>query len=152
MQIRQVALADIEQPDPSELKQSRLDMLLNGAESFDAVLNSTSDPITLQGAHPPYEILDGRHRVYLARQQGCTHIPAHLEHGTNPSASVSKERRQVAQANFVYATSDDIDITKEAKDLFKWFFNWYIVIIAAIISLPLCGLLVFLGILGSMAR
>ena len=35
-----------------------------------AVLNSNSDPITLDKSKKPYTILDGRHRIFLARQKG----------------------------------------------------------------------------------
>ncbi len=73
-----VALSDIEQIDfrRDNLKQSRIDTLLDGYSSFEEVINSKSDPITLSGANKPYEIIDGRHRVYLARQKGYTHVPA----------------------------------------------------------------------------
>ncbi|XWK86936.1 MAG: hypothetical protein U7127_22430 [Phormidium sp.] len=74
-----VDLSDIEYVDRSELKQNRLDILLNGYHSFDDVLNNESDksdPIKLDGARKPYSITDGRHRIYLARQKGYTRVKA----------------------------------------------------------------------------
>ena len=72
---RQVSLRDIEDISLRDLKSSRLNNLQNGFSSFDTVLNSQSDPIALTGSKP-YEIVDGRHRVYLARQKGYSKVPA----------------------------------------------------------------------------
>lgn len=76
-QAQQVSLSDIEQVDKRDLKESRLNTLLNGYSSFEEVLNSKSDPIALdRGRGKPYQIIDGRHRVYLARQKGYRSVPA----------------------------------------------------------------------------
>lgn len=76
-QVRQVSLSDIEQVNRSDLRESRLSTLLNGYDPFEKVLNSKSDPIALdRGSGRPYRIMDGRHRVYLARQKGYTSVPA----------------------------------------------------------------------------
>jgi hypothetical protein len=40
------------------------------------VLNSESEPIALDMSSKPYKIIDGRHRVYLARQKGYTEVRA----------------------------------------------------------------------------
>lgn len=58
-----VKLSDIENIDIGNLKNSKLEALENG---------ETSDsPITLKRSSGiPYQILNGRHRIYLARQQG----------------------------------------------------------------------------------
>ena len=75
-----VDLDDIEDVSVSELSDSRLDDLRNGYSSFDEVLNSSSDPITLdESSGTPYSITDGRHRVYLARELGYSSVPAQFE-------------------------------------------------------------------------
>lgn len=76
MPIQQVPLASIEDVKLEDLSQSRIQDLLHGAEPFDGVLNSQTNPITLDGANPPYQIIEGRHRVYLARQKGYMYVPA----------------------------------------------------------------------------
>ena len=62
-----VNLSDIRGVQRSELDGRRLDMLENGYDSFEKVLNSSSDPIALDMSTRPYGIIDGRHRIYLAR-------------------------------------------------------------------------------------
>jgi ParB-like chromosome segregation protein Spo0J len=49
-----------------------------GYSPFDEVLNSRSDPITLDVTSKPYEIIDGRHRIFLARQYGYSEVPAQI--------------------------------------------------------------------------
>lgn len=71
-----VDLSDIQYVDRNELKESRLNTLLNGYDPFEKVLKSESDPIALYKNTKPYEIADGRHRVYLARQKGYSQIRA----------------------------------------------------------------------------
>ena len=66
----EVFLSDIENVDGNVLIDSRLYTLENGYDPFDKVLNSKSDPITLDKSSKPYTILDGRHRIYLARKKG----------------------------------------------------------------------------------
>lgn len=70
-----VYLSDIAHVSRGDLRDSRLDDLENGYSSFEEVLNSSSDPITLSGSKP-YEIIDGQHRIYLARQKGYTKVRA----------------------------------------------------------------------------
>lgn len=78
--MEEVSLDDIEDVHESELSQSRLDDLRNGFSSFDDVLRGGSDPITLdESSGVPYGIIDGRHRVYLAREMGYTSVPAQLD-------------------------------------------------------------------------
>ncbi|MFO0128231.1 MAG: hypothetical protein ACK54J_13670 [Pseudanabaena sp.] len=73
---QQVALSDIRDVKKSELDDARIKTLLNGYNSFDEVLNSKSDPIALdKGRGKPYDIVDGRHRIYLARQKGYKAVP-----------------------------------------------------------------------------
>lgn len=74
--IMKVSLSDIESVSRSELSQSRIDDLLNGYSSFDQVLNSSSDPIALDCSSMPHRIIDGRHRVYLAREKGYGSVEA----------------------------------------------------------------------------
>jgi len=72
-----VKLSEIESVSSSELRQSRLDNLLNGYSSFDEVLNSRSDPVALsKKGNGHYTIIDGRHRIYLARKKGYSSVPA----------------------------------------------------------------------------
>jgi hypothetical protein len=63
-----VALTDIESVDRSELSDKRLNDLQNGYSSFDEVLKNSNDPIALDKSSTPYRIIDGRHRIYLARK------------------------------------------------------------------------------------
>ncbi len=75
-----VSLDDIEDVYKSELDQGRLDTLQNGYSPFDEVLQSRSDPITLErGGGTPYSISDGRHRIYLAREMGYSSVPAQFD-------------------------------------------------------------------------
>lgn len=73
----QVPLSEIEHVNPSDLSQSRLHTLQHGFSSFDDTLNSRSTPIALDGkSGKPYKIIDGRHRIYLARKLGYKAVPA----------------------------------------------------------------------------
>lgn len=66
-----VRLSEIENVNSAELNQKRLHDLLHGFSPFEQVLKSESDPITLDRRFgKPYRIIDGRHRVFLARQKG----------------------------------------------------------------------------------
>lgn len=71
-----VSLSEIESVSRSDLSDSRLRTLENGYDSFDTVLNSSSDPVALDKSSKPYRIVDGRHRVYLARQKGYSSVNA----------------------------------------------------------------------------
>jgi len=72
----QVSLNEIEYISISDLNQGRLDTLQNGYNSFEEVLNSSSDPIKLDCSSSPYKVIDGRHRIYLAREKGYSTINA----------------------------------------------------------------------------
>lgn len=72
----QIRLSDIERVDRNDLKESRLQTLLNGYSPFEEVLRSESDPIALDKSTKPYRIIDGRHRVFLARQKGYSEVRA----------------------------------------------------------------------------
>lgn len=75
--MKEISLSDIEDVSSGDLSQRRLDDLQNGYSSFDEVLNSSSDPITLDDSSgTPYSIVDGRHRIYLARKMGYSRVPA----------------------------------------------------------------------------
>jgi hypothetical protein len=71
-----VKLSDIENVNPSDLSNKRLDTLLNGHSSFDEVLANASDTIALNGKAPPYQIIDGRHHIHLARKKGYREVNA----------------------------------------------------------------------------
>jgi len=75
----QVSLNDIEQVSYSNLEPKKLHALENSHDSFEAQLNSQSNPIALDSKRgKPYVILDGRHRVYMARQKGYSSVQARL--------------------------------------------------------------------------
>jgi hypothetical protein len=78
MAIVQVKLSDIESISRNDLKQEKLDSLENSYDSFEAQLNSKNEPIALYKHTTPYEIANGRHRVFWARQKGYTSVPAIL--------------------------------------------------------------------------
>lgn len=73
-----VKLSDIVNVSRSELNKAKLDALENSYDSFDAQLNSSSDPIALDKTTRPYQITNGRHRIFLARQKGYRSVPALL--------------------------------------------------------------------------
>jgi hypothetical protein len=70
-----VPLSDIRHVSQSELSNAKLNALENGYDSFEYQLNSSSNPIALTGGKP-YDISDGRHRIFLARQKGYKYVPA----------------------------------------------------------------------------
>lgn len=70
-----VPLNDIRHVSQSELSNKKLNALENGHDSFEYQLNSSSNPIALTGGKP-YDISDGRHRIFLARQKGYRYVPA----------------------------------------------------------------------------
>ena len=72
----QISLDDIVTVLRHELSDAKLDALDNGYDSFETQLNSTRNPIALDGSSKPYGIINGMHRVYLARQKGYTSVPA----------------------------------------------------------------------------
>jgi hypothetical protein len=74
-----VLLSEIEMVSRSELIDSRLETLENGYDSFDKVLNNSSDPIKLDESSRPYKIIDGRHRIYLARQKGYKSVNVNFD-------------------------------------------------------------------------
>lgn len=72
-----VNLSDIEYVSKDELSDAKLKALENSYDSFETQLNSSSNPIALdKGRGKPYGILNGRHRVWLARHKGYDEVPA----------------------------------------------------------------------------
>ena len=70
MKLQYVDASDIESVCMSELNKTRLDTLLHGYSPFEIVLKNSSDPIALdKKGGMPYKIIDGRHRIFLARQK-----------------------------------------------------------------------------------
>ena len=74
--MKQVSLSDIEEVYESDLDPRRLYDLENGYSPFDEVLGSRSAPIALDCTSRPYRIINGRHRIFLARKKGYTSVPA----------------------------------------------------------------------------
>ena len=68
-----VSLSDIENISQSDLSTSKLNALVNGYDSFEFQLNSSSNPIALSGSKP-YTVIDGRHRVFMARKKGYSSV------------------------------------------------------------------------------
>lgn len=78
--MEEVDLDDIESVSEGELSQSRLENLRDGHSSFDDVLRSWSEPINRdRSGGILYEIIDGRHRIYLAREMGYSTVPAQFD-------------------------------------------------------------------------
>lgn len=66
-----IPLTDIENVSRQELIERRLHDLQFGFSPLDQVLQNSSDPITLDRKFgKPFRIIDGRHRIFLARQKG----------------------------------------------------------------------------------
>lgn len=114
MHLVEMPLALVEEVHVAELESDRIEILLTGYSPFEEVLHSTRNPITLDRPGPPYRIIDGRHRVYLARQRGYTTVLAQCLWITS-TAKIAKPRA------FLEPTSDD-DVTAEAKNLFRTIF------------------------------
>lgn len=74
--MEQVRLSDIENVHRGDLESSKLHALENGYDSFETQLNSRNNPIALDRSFRPYRIINGRHRVFLARQKGYSSVPA----------------------------------------------------------------------------
>ena len=74
----QINLSDIENVKLNDLDSKKLYWLENGADSFDYQVNQCTDEnaVALSNGTNPYEILNGRHRIYLARQKGWRTIRA----------------------------------------------------------------------------
>jgi hypothetical protein len=73
-----IALSEIVDVSRNELSDKRLQTLLDGFNTFEQVLASKSDPIVLDASRKPYDIIEGRHRIYLAREKGYTSVPCQL--------------------------------------------------------------------------
>ncbi len=79
MSLKWIYLNDVEFVNENSLSQTRLRQLENGFCSFeDLIYGNCSDPITLDSSAKPYRIIDGRHRIYLARKKGYKKIKARL--------------------------------------------------------------------------
>lgn len=70
-----VKMSDIRIPKRSELIEGKIRSLENSPDSLSSLLHSKSDPIALHKGTPPYKVYSGRHRVYVAAQQGIKVIP-----------------------------------------------------------------------------
>jgi hypothetical protein len=70
-----VLLSDIAEVDRDELDDKKLDALENGYDSFEDQLNSVQYSIALDGGSKPYRIINGRHRIYLARRKDYSSVP-----------------------------------------------------------------------------
>ncbi|WP_254174917.1 hypothetical protein [Planktothrix pseudagardhii] len=71
-----VKMSDIRIPKRSELNELKIRALENSPDSLSSLLHDKKHPIVLYRGTRPYEICNGRHRIYLAAQQGIKVIPA----------------------------------------------------------------------------
>ena len=73
----QIDLDDIRDVPKSELESAKLHALDNSSDSFEYQVNECSDAnaVCLSGSKP-YDIVNGRHRVFAARQKGWRKIRA----------------------------------------------------------------------------
>jgi hypothetical protein len=71
-----IRLIDIENVYRADLETSKLHALENSYDSFEAQLNSRNNPIALDRSSRPYKIINGRHRIFLARQKGYSSVHA----------------------------------------------------------------------------
>ncbi|MCC3569174.1 MULTISPECIES: hypothetical protein [unclassified Microcoleus] len=71
-----VKMSDIRVLNLSELNPAKIRAIENSSESLSSLLHDQDDPIVLYRGTPPYELCDGRHRVYLAEQRGIKLVPA----------------------------------------------------------------------------
>lgn len=68
-----IQLSEIKHVSYNELSVDRLNKLESGNKTLERIINETNDIITLQGKRP-YDIIDGRHRIFLARKLGLKSI------------------------------------------------------------------------------
>jgi hypothetical protein len=74
-----INLSDIRIVERTELELDKLYALEHSFDSFEYQLNSSIDPIALDSrSGKPYQIINGRHRIYLARQKGIKSIKAKM--------------------------------------------------------------------------
>ena len=69
----------IEPVAETALLADRLARFRSSVLLFEVLLHQCSEPIRLDVRTMPYRILDGRHRIFLARQRGLITVPALLE-------------------------------------------------------------------------
>lgn len=88
--LKKVQLSQIEFISPATLDQKKLLRLKTSTvslgDTFSGYVNAftqkTSDPIVLDNSRTPYTITNGRHRIYLAREQGLKEVIAYLQKKT----------------------------------------------------------------------
>jgi hypothetical protein len=73
----QVELSDIRSASRSDLESSKLNALESSYDSFEDQVNNCREEnaICLSGSKP-YDIINGRHRVFLAREKGWKSVKA----------------------------------------------------------------------------
>ena len=70
-----VPISKIQIPKISELNPAKIHALEHSFDSFEAQLNSRSEPIALDmKSGIPYQIINGRHRVFLANKKGIKEL------------------------------------------------------------------------------
>ena len=88
-QLKTVPLAQIQYISPSKLSAKKLAQLNTAPvslnETFSGYVNpfthEADEPIVLDNTKTPYQIINGRHRIHLARQKGLTEVKAYLQRG-----------------------------------------------------------------------
>lgn len=79
-------LEDIEHISIGDLDIDRLQGIQSAAGPLEALINNPSEPITLDGSQKPYAIIDGRYRVFLARQNDFITVMAELDGRTEDTS------------------------------------------------------------------
>ncbi len=72
MTVQYISLFNIENVDLKVLSKNRLNTLMNGFLPFDTLFKNNimhSDPIVIDISKKPYSIINGRHRIYIAREK-----------------------------------------------------------------------------------
>lgn len=82
MRSENIRLNDIESVSRYDLSDRRLDTLLNGHHKFEYLFEnntSLSDPIVIDKSRSPYVIINGRHRIFLARKKGYSSVVCFIQ-------------------------------------------------------------------------
>ncbi|HRH44284.1 MAG TPA: hypothetical protein PKY82_21805 [Pyrinomonadaceae bacterium] len=80
--LERISIDKINTPSLNELNQNRLNTLKNGFDKFSSIIDDpfwNGDPISLESKGENYFIIDGRHRIYLAKQTRLKSVWAFIQ-------------------------------------------------------------------------